>query len=1187
MWVKPQEVLLANALWVTEHANRFFILQRRKGYGGGGGLAGLLVGTLDTVLDNKTRLYRILHQTEGSELSLSVAETNNRKDIQEHWEWLETNVVNILATFESRDEVTVFIKCKIESLLANSDKAKEDEEVEDLRTSAKKFRKYFNMPKEEKLVNRYSCSYWKGNIPRQGWLYLSVNHLCFYSLLKEAKMVLRWADITKLEQDNNMFLLPDSIKVSTRDASHYFSMLLHSNETFSIMEQLANLAMKQLMQEPGFQEDKSLVAKLKSVKKRRRISILRRDLDAKARSERFRLAFQLPVTEKLDGDMECTLWTPYNKQHVWGRLYISNNFMCFASKIADLVKVIIPLWDVSVLEKIDNSVSGSLINKAILVITKNKANFTFSEFRDRDVVLEKLSDFISLQPIIRKKALSDEKKASDTHISETDFQPALLSLCAASERVEQSAADRAREIAKQHLWDLHFSEFGRGVSMYRTQETHKLIIRGIPDCYRGEMWLLFSGAINEMATHPGYYADIVRQSQGRPSAVTEDIEKDLYRSLPEHPAFQSDQGIGALRRVLTAYAWRNPTIGYCQAMNIVASVLLLYLSEEEAFWLLTAICERLLPDYYNTKVVGALIDQGVFQDLVYDYLPALYNKLDVLGLLNMISLSWFLTIFISVMPFSCAVNILDYFFYGGARVIFQIALTILNFKIDDLLVARDEAAAMAVLSRFMNNIVSSNSSTPDLTHSKSARKLYESAVDVTDIIESSCQKFAPISNQYINKLRLKHRLKVVQSIEDSVKLNILRSVAAHTDFRGKELEDLYFLFKEEYLTSCYWRTSQHVDATDKFDPGRPYYDQYKVDFDQFKTLFLSLSPWSTGQLSSTLALRTFRLSDENKDNLINFKEFISTLGVMCKSDITVRIKLLYLLHLPPALLPADLLAVSTSQREAEDTEELAVGSGDLLDDPNTTPDNDQSRPSEGAEVVPRPVEVKAEPSDVSSRPAMVEMVSIETAPDEDDDDENCENAEDAAAGSLDKGDDSFPSKQDEQLLSKQDIGMRVHPQTKVIPKLTIGAQRAEFANLPKMNQVQFIQLWRTLYDIFTDLPEEPDLYHSLATVGTLLLQIGEIGKKVPETGSGVEKKTETESTVDTKVTGGKKVEPAASGYESHDDWSISFEQLLASILTEPPLVDFFERIYDTTDAVAALRGQRLATKVPLSTNNKK
>lgn len=70
-------------------------------------------------------------------------------------------------------------------------------------------------------------------------------------------------------------------------------------------------------------------------------------------------------------------------------------------------------------------------------------------------------------------------------------QPPLMTLFKAPLTTEAAL----KQEAKEKQWELHFAEYGRGITMYRTTETSKLIIQGIPQTLRGEVWLTFSGKI--------------------------------------------------------------------------------------------------------------------------------------------------------------------------------------------------------------------------------------------------------------------------------------------------------------------------------------------------------------------------------------------------------------------------------------------------------------------------------------------------------------------------------------------------------------------------------------------------------------------------------------------------------------------------------------------------------------------
>jgi hypothetical protein len=712
-----------------------------------------------------------------------------------------------------------------------------------------------------------------------------------------------------------------------------------------------------------------------------------------------------------------------------------------------------------------------------------------------------------------------------------------------------------------------------------------------------------------MACQPGYYMSLVEQSLGKETLAAEEIERDLHRSLPEHPAFQSELGIGALRRVLTAYAWRNPNIGYCQAMNIVTSVLLLYCNEEEAFWLLTALCERLLPDYYNTKVVGALIDQQVFEDLIAENLVLLHEKLETLGLLSMISLSWFLTLFLSAMPFECAVNIVDCFFYDGAKVIFMISLCILDNLKDNLLKCKDDGEAMTILGRYLENVTNQDATLPRMPHMNSMYNYSDpenrkSSVDVGDLIHAAYTNFGNVTNQQIEKLRLKYRLKVVQNIEDSTKKNVIRSVAKDTKLEGQELEHVFLVFKEEYLTSSFWRTQQPpADLLDKYDPGKPYYEQYKVDFDQFKTLFLALSPWATGNLAETMALRMFRLLDTNSDNMINFKDFAFALGVMCRSDLVEKLKLIYRLHLPPALLPTDEEEEPESTKADDSPTEEAVDATEFFDEDSSQSSSTNSvKGSLGRDASPGD-----KPTPPSSLPLGAAADNLDkSAVDQSGGAKHAESATTVATSMESPSTDSMGEVPPGGILLESEgrssdesrASVDVPTPEAETPIIRHNSRHEKFKHIPRMNQAQFIQLCKTFYEMFVDHSEEQQLYHSIATVATLMLQIGDVGKQFYLQRTDPTRMSSTASTPDgatpvSETSGGMNSSHAipvsgsrhsvaseassmtSSTCEPDRDWSITFEQLLASMLTESALVDFFEMPINIIPAIERYRNRRL------------
>jgi small G protein signaling modulator 3 len=217
-------------------------------------------------------------------------------------------------------------------------------------------------------------------------------------------------------------------------------------------------------------------------------------------------------------------------------------------------------------------------------------------------------------------------------------------------------------------------------------EKLKAMIRGqgIPHSLRSFIWMRLSGAYKKKIQSKFKYGVLLKSAENDLFNSSSQIEKDLLRTLPSNICFNSLKSVGVarLRRILQAIAWLFPNIGYCQGMGTIVATLLLFMEEEDVFWLTCSIIEEILPaSYYSHTLIGVQLDMYTLKQLIKTYLPEIDKQLTKYDIeLSLICINWFLTIFSNVLHPTVLLRIWDLFFYDGSAALFQLTLAMLKLN---------------------------------------------------------------------------------------------------------------------------------------------------------------------------------------------------------------------------------------------------------------------------------------------------------------------------------------------------------------------------------------------------------------------------------------------------------------------------------------------------------------------------
>ncbi|KAJ2711489.1 GTPase activating protein (GAP) [Coemansia spiralis] len=888
MFVQPAPTE-PSAFWSDVAATERFVLQQSGSMGGA--ILRSVLATIQNVLETKPPPYRIVYRHNAASTNyILLAVGESTAEIDADWKWLADKVMPVVAELDEAGERANFVVTKIR-FLASEEGGQDVAADRQMRAAATTFRQTFSVGKAENLVTYYSCALHGGFMLHQGWLYLSENYFCFYSYMfgSEKRIMLPLRDIKDLAKARSMGgTRDDAIEVVAKDGVRYtFSNLFRRDETFDMLSQLTSNTMDRVLLNSEYAQQQQTIHRSPSasaINPDTRLPEHRSAPSAAAavglqgvplaeriarqrRNEEFRGEFGLPRGEELLSVIEVATFAPHNAQAVYrGRLYLSTSFVCYMARNARGCRITLPLAAVRRIERA-NAVDADNIRCYELILTVwHQMTIAFKVPLGASSECDRWCDALRGQ----LRAMVDEQhyaKANRTALTRYTLK-AFCRTCASESLLlfaEPPGGDAGappaddmhvdclgrsfgfpgdaktqKEDYKRKLWIKYMRESGRNLTLVRRAEFDRLIRVGLPNCLRGEIWELSSGAMHLRFQNRGVYEKYVNDYLDQPGPCADEIEKDLNRSLPEYAGYQSPEGIDALRRVLNAYALRDAELGYCQAMNIVASTMLIFMTEEQVFWTLTVMCDRLVPGYYSPSMYGATLDQSIFQTLVEETMPLLATHVKQNDIqLSIACLPWFLTLFVNSMPLVYALRVLDCFFLEGPRILFQIGLAILKINGGALLDATDDGTFLHTLKEYYATL-------GDLAYPESKSARARQVTRFHELLYVAYSDFPGISHGRIVELRRSHQLRIVHSVEEFSKRTFLRSVIDASGFTKEQLSLLY----DRYYSVLFYSGGSGGGGSGG-SPGREASSRITVDVCGFARFMYEISSWMRVQIKES------------------------------------------------------------------------------------------------------------------------------------------------------------------------------------------------------------------------------------------------------------------------------------------------------------------------------------------------